>query len=92
MVMAIICQQVFMRTYQFLMKVVRIIKFNKLFLYIFSLKLTHFLYENFDEEKKRFDTSRVKVIIDLCDILLGRLYSSQFKGNRIYNGLRLSYS
>lgn len=52
----------------------RIIKFNKLF-DIFSLKLMQFLYENFDEEKKRFDTSRVKVIIDLCDILLGRLYS-----------------
>ncbi|BAW32132.1 conserved hypothetical protein [Methanothermobacter sp. MT-2] len=42
---------------------------------LLSSKLMKFLFDNFEPEKKRFETSKVKIIIDLIDILLGRLYS-----------------
>ncbi|MBC7318375.1 N-6 DNA methylase [Candidatus Bipolaricaulota bacterium] len=42
---------------------------------LFSSKLMKFLFDNFEPEQKRFETSKVKIIIDLIDIVLGRLYS-----------------
>lgn len=41
---------------------------------LLSSKLMQFLFDNFDAEHRRFETSNVKIIIDLCDIVLGRLY------------------
>jgi hypothetical protein len=37
-------------------------------------RLMKYLFENFDNEKNRFTTSNVKSIIDLSDILLGKIY------------------
>ncbi|MEM3333217.1 MAG: hypothetical protein QW745_03295 [Thermoplasmata archaeon] len=51
----------------------RIIKSNKVITYISNL-LMKFLFYNFDEEHNRFNTSNVKPVIDICDIILGKLY------------------
>ncbi|MDR3222264.1 MAG: Eco57I restriction-modification methylase domain-containing protein [Methanobrevibacter sp.] len=37
-------------------------------------RLMKYLFKNFDEKKNRFSTSNVKPIIDLSDILIGKLY------------------
>lgn len=50
------------------------IKKTSKLLNLLSSKLMKFLFENFDPARKRFETSNVKVIIDLTDIVLGRLY------------------
>lgn len=41
---------------------------------LLSSKLMRFLWDTLDAEEGRFETSKVKIIIDLCDIAIGRLY------------------
>jgi len=36
--------------------------------------LMNFLFFNFDKEHNRFNTSNVKPVIDICDIIIGKLY------------------
>ncbi|AXI25740.1 hypothetical protein CFE53_06245 [Methanofervidicoccus sp. A16] len=51
----------------------KIIISNKLLSHISNL-LMDFLFYNFDKEHNRFNTSNIKPLIDICDILLGKLY------------------
>jgi len=46
---------------------------NKVLSYTSNL-LMKFLFYNFDSEHNRFNTSNVKLILDFCDVLLGKLY------------------
>lgn len=46
---------------------------NPLLSHISSL-LMNFLFLNFDKEHNRFNTSNVKPVIDICDIIIGKLY------------------
>jgi len=39
-----------------------------------SKLLMNFLFFNFDEEHNRFNTSNVKPVIDICDVIIGKLY------------------
>jgi len=39
-----------------------------------SKLLMYFLFYNFDKDHNRFNTSNVKPVIDICDIIVGKLY------------------
>ncbi|MEM4068142.1 MAG: Eco57I restriction-modification methylase domain-containing protein [Candidatus Micrarchaeaceae archaeon] len=51
----------------------KIISSNKFLSHISNL-LMKFLFYNFDRRHTRFNTSNVKPVIDICDVILGRLY------------------
>lgn len=50
------------------------IKFSEQVIAFASKLFMDFLFYNFDEEHNRFNTSNVKPVIDLCDIIIGKLY------------------
>jgi len=63
----------------------KITRINSLLTHLSNL-LMDFLFFNFDEKHNRFNTSNVKPIIDICDIIIGKLYGfSKEEINFIFN-------